>query len=102
MLYNKGLQKITTIEYNPPACNDARIQIISYDDFVHLDAKYDIIISYLSIEHSGLGRYGDELDPFGDLKAMEQIRNKLNTNGIIIRSSGGNRFYCLECTQSIW
>ena len=29
--------------------------------------KFDVMVSFSSIEHSGLGRYGDELNPWGDL-----------------------------------
>ena len=32
--------------------------------------KFDIMVSFSSLEHSGLGRYGDELNPWGDLIAM--------------------------------
>ena len=33
------------------------------------DQQYDCVASFSSVEHSGLGRYGDELNPFGDLQA---------------------------------
>ena len=50
-------------------------------DFIHaldLNERYlngdlppfDIFISYSSLEHGGLGRYGDNLNPWGDLIAM--------------------------------
>ncbi len=32
--------------------------------------KFDIMVSFSSLEHSGLGRYGDELNPWGDLITM--------------------------------
>ena len=32
--------------------------------------KFDIIASYSSIEHAGLGRFGDALHPWGDLVTM--------------------------------
>ena len=38
---------------------------------------------FSSIEHSGLGRYGDNLDPDGDIKAMKDIYNNLNDNGLL-------------------
>jgi len=34
----------------------------------------DTVISYSSIEHSGLGRYGDELNPNGDLETLSLIK----------------------------
>ena len=33
---------------------------------------FDAVISFSSLEHSGLGRYGDGLNPWGDLVAMAQ------------------------------
>ena len=32
--------------------------------------QFDALISYSSLEHSGLGRYGDNLNPWGDLITM--------------------------------
>ena len=32
--------------------------------------KFDIAISYSSIEHAGLGRFGDAMHPWGDLVTM--------------------------------
>lgn len=81
---NNNITDITTVEYNPPICSHPYLKIISYNDFVGSDKKYDIIISYSSIEHSGLGRYGDPIDPNGDIKVMEQIVEKLNINGRIL------------------
>ncbi|XP_065314528.1 uncharacterized protein LOC135923610 [Gordionus sp. m RMFG-2023] len=34
---------------------------------------FDFAISFSSIEHSGLGRFGDPLNPYGDLEAMAQM-----------------------------
>ena len=42
-------------------------------DKAYLDGTlgvFDAIVSYSSLEHSGLGRYGDALNPFGDLLAL--------------------------------
>merc|ERR1712232_336924 len=35
--------------------------------------KFDGAASYSSLEHSGLGRYGDSLNPWGDLQAMARV-----------------------------
>ncbi|CAK9299066.1 unnamed protein product [Gordionus sp. m RMFG-2023] len=44
---------------------------------------FDFAISYSSVEHSGLGRYEEELNPFGDLEAVSQIWCLLNPKGIL-------------------
>ena len=36
----------------------------------HIAEAFDVIASYSSLEHSGLGRYGDALHPWGDLVTM--------------------------------
>ncbi len=37
-----------------------------------------------TVEHIGLGRYGDELDPDGDLKAMEELKRVIKPGGSIL------------------
>lgn len=36
------------------------------------------------VEHIGLGRYGDPLDPMGDLKAMKELQRVLRQNGDLL------------------
>jgi len=31
---------------------------------------FDAVVTFSSVEHSGLGRYGDALNPWGDLQAI--------------------------------
>jgi hypothetical protein len=45
--------------------------------------EFDNIASFSSIEHTGLGRYGDPLDPNGDIKAIKQIHCMLKPGGIL-------------------
>jgi cyclopropane fatty-acyl-phospholipid synthase-like methyltransferase len=47
------------LEYNEIKCEDKRIKTYTYKD--QFESKFDVVISYSSFEHSGLGRYGDEL-----------------------------------------
>jgi len=82
ILINGGATSVTTVEYNVPVCNHDIIKTISYDDFCRSDVKYDSIFSYSSIEHSGLGRYGDDLNPDGDLETMMYIHKSLKPNGL--------------------
>lgn len=76
---------VTTVEYNTPKCNYKKIKCIDYfNDFENTVNLYDCIVSFSSVEHSGLGRYGDQLDPDGDLKTMNIIHKNLKNNGILI------------------
>jgi len=42
---------------------------------------FDFAITFSSLEHSGLGRYGDPLDPYGDLEAAAQVWCSLKPGG---------------------
>ena len=78
ILLNFGCENLTVVEYNPPVIiNYDFIKSISYNEFINNDTKYDIIVSYSSVEHSGLGRYGDILNPNGDFETMEEIYSHL-------------------------
>ena len=41
----------------------------------------DFAFSFSSIEHNGLGRYGDALDPNGDLRDMELLSCVIRPGG---------------------
>jgi hypothetical protein len=84
ILCNLGAASVTTVEYNTPDCSHNIIRTISYDAFCELPAgSFDAIFSYSSIEHSGLGRYGDPLDPVGDVKTVRQMRRTLVQGGLL-------------------
>ena len=82
IIINMGAKSVTTVEYNKPTSTDL-IKTITYDEFTKSNDKYDAIFSYSSIEHSGLGRYGDPLNPNGDLETMSYIHSHLNDNGLV-------------------
>ena len=83
----------TLVEYNLPILEKnppIPIETILYSDFEKSNTKYDIIFQYSSIEHSGLGRYGDNIDPDGDIKTMDQIKKHLIDNGYLFWASPVN------------
>jgi hypothetical protein len=82
ILVNCGAEEVTTVEYNVPISNHDVIKTISYDEFCKSTTQYDAIVSYSSIEHSGLGRYGDAINPYGDIETMEQIYKSLTKGGL--------------------
>jgi len=47
------------------------------------DELFDAILSYSSIEHDGLGRYGDPINPFGDLERMKKLKRLIKPQGKI-------------------
>jgi hypothetical protein len=79
--------KVTTIEYDVPSGDFGNIPLKCRSYFDHFEKNieiYDAIITFSSIEHSGLGRYGDPLDPNGDIKTMNNIYKNLIKNGLVI------------------
>ena len=70
-----GAAKVTTLEYGTLTSEHPQIQAMTPEVF---RAKYlageleefDGVISHSSLEHSGLGRYGDALNPWGDILAV--------------------------------
>ncbi len=83
ILLNYGATEITTVEYNDPQFSHKKIATLAYTEFETSRSRFDAVVSYSSIEHSGLGRYGDPLDPDGDKRAMESIHRSLKDNGIL-------------------
>ena len=87
IVHNHGASSITTVEHNVPECeaDDDRFKTVHYDEFSKPDGKekFDVLVTYSSVEHAGLGRYGDPLDPAGDLKAMAAIRASLKPGGTL-------------------
>lgn len=79
---------VTTIEYNVPESSYDKITCKDYFEYFEKNSNtFDSVVSFSSIEHSGLGRYGDPLDPDGDLKTMQVIHKNLKKDGLLIWGS---------------
>jgi GR25 family glycosyltransferase involved in LPS biosynthesis len=76
--------KPTTIEYNLPEYKNSEMEEISIQEYWKTPRQFDIAISISSFEHDGLGRYGDPLNPSGDLRAMAEMKRILKKDGILI------------------
>ena len=75
-----------TIEYNKIISEDPRIQAMTVEEYHRNPQKFDAILSISSIEHDGLGRYGDPINPQGDLETMGKIKEMLNEGGLFFLS----------------
>lgn len=86
-----GATDITTVEYRDilwtttPRCK-TRLDTLTWDAYSadldrHLGA-YDLVLSYSSIEHSGLGRYGDQVTPLGDLLTFLLMSRSMKPTGM--------------------
>jgi len=82
-----GAEEVVTIEYNLLTYNHSKIRTVSSSGFQALFSQeatsFDIALSVSSFDHDGLGRYGDPLDPDGDLKAMKKVYSLLKPGGLL-------------------
>ncbi len=84
-----GAASVTTVEYRPIHWTEAPrapVTTLTWDAFIgdlgaH-EGRYDLILTYSSIEHSGLGRYGDRLTPLGDLFTFQLMAQCLKPTGL--------------------
>jgi len=76
--------QVITIDYNIKTCGHPLLDVMTYDDFKDSDKRFDVIVSYSSIEHSGLGRYGDEFSPDADIETMKQLYASLTVGGMML------------------
>lgn len=72
-----------TVEYQIRVTDDERLTFLSPNEFSALHDAVDTALSVSSFEHDGLGRYGDPVDPNGDLKAMAGVAKALPQNGLL-------------------
>lgn len=88
IIASKKPSSITTIEYGKIISSIPYIKTFTPSEFAENTLKnriqFDFVISFSSMEHSGLGRYGDELDPDGDIHAAEEVWCMLKKGGYFL------------------
>lgn len=86
-----GAAEVVTVEYRDivwqgKRCNNTPLKCITWDrflqEFPEHQGAYDLILTYSSIEHSGLGRYGDNFLPLGDLYTCLLMSKCLAPHGL--------------------
>lgn len=78
--------KPITVEYNKLISEYPDLKVMTVEEYKNNPIKFDYLFSISSIEHDGLGRYGDPLNPFGDLETMQQCKSMLDENGLFFLS----------------
>jgi hypothetical protein len=86
MLLDEGARDVLTFEYAQiasahPVIRARACRDVAADFLGGAFEPADAVVSYSSIEHSGLGRYGDALDPDADADAMAQAWCMLKPGG---------------------
>lgn len=67
------------IKFDNLNCKRGDLMNLPFDD-----NSLDSISCMHTVEHVGLGRYGDMLDPFGDAKATKELARVVKTGGSLI------------------
>jgi hypothetical protein len=104
LLLNAGAKSVFTFEYSTiqsshPGLFAREPRQVAAEVIAGTFEPVDLIISFSSIEHSGLGRYGDALNPDGDLEAMQQAWCMLKPGGLNIL---GVPMACNERGQTVF
>ena len=92
-----GASNVTTLEYSKFELEDDRLKVFTPYDFADLYVNGDVDLfdfgaTFSSMEHSGLGRYTDPLNPYGDFEAMAQVWCMMKPGGMFMLG--------LPCTRS--
>lgn len=82
----KGAKDVYVIDYNLPVSEHPQVHILSYEDYIKHNIQTDVAISISSFEHDGLGRYGDPINPNGDLEAMKLAKQLIKKDGLLFFS----------------
>jgi len=67
------------IELNNLASESADLLDLPFED-----NSIDSLSCMHVVEHVGLGRYGDPIDPLGDVKAMQELQRVLSVKGVLL------------------
>lgn len=78
----QGMVSVT--DYNPIIVEDSRIEFVHLLELQNQSSIFDVVVSHSRIEHDGLGRYGDPVDPNGDFKAMAEFHIMLRDKGFLV------------------
>jgi hypothetical protein len=81
-LLSKGASKVYITDINEIIVENDNIIFINENDIIN--HNFDFILSYSSIEHIGLGRYGDKIDENGDINYMNNLYDILNKNTTLL------------------
>ena len=87
-----GCSNVVTLDYTRAIYEFPNLEWLHVNDYLddvmetHELEHFDTIASFSSLEHAGLGRYGDPINPNGDIEAVRQIHCMLKPGGLFFLS----------------
>ena len=73
----------TAIDYNQTFYDHPEIKQTTISEYWKNPEKFDCAFSISSFEHDGLGRYGDPINPNGDIRAMKEMKSIIKKDGLL-------------------
>lgn len=87
-ILSQGASRVTTLEYGRIFSEHPRIKTLVPSEFREQAKRgnlmFDGVISHSSIEHSGLGRYGDSLNPWADIISIARAWCVTKPEGFLV------------------
>jgi len=88
ILLSKGVDKLTTVEYQEIVSEHPKLSTLTpkmlAENFLSGSLpEFDFAVSFSSYEHDGLGRYGDPVDPVGDIWDVRRISCFVKPGGLL-------------------
>lgn len=85
----QGASQVVTLEYGKIQSKHTQLKPLTPSKFSQMYwdgtlGSFDVVMSFSSLEHSGLTRYGDGLNPWGDVIAMAKAHCVVKEGGIAV------------------
>lgn len=82
-----GAQKLLVVNQQKVITDFNKIEVINpiqlAESWDEIAEEFDFAAAFSTIQHIGLGRYGDPIDPFGDVNEVHKLRCLLKPNGLL-------------------
>jgi hypothetical protein len=76
----------STVEFRKIQHDIAGLHTYTVEDLKTTLLQFDCGVTISALEHDGLGRYGDPIDPLGDLKTMRSYKQIIKPGGLMYLS----------------
>jgi len=92
LLLAAGAYTVTAVEYQKRTYEHPQLQTTTVSELMTLQSAdnnhtvFDVAVAHGAFDHDGLGRYGDPLQPDGDLIAMRTAWRALRPGGVLMLS----------------
>ena len=84
-----GASRVTTVDYGSRTYEHPQLDQVNasfWDQLDDANLGYDVVVSASSLDHDGLGRYGDPIAPDGDLLTMRLLLRALAPGAKVVLS----------------